>query len=185
MNALTDSLPTAVRIAGAAVPINTDFRVAIKIMSAFADIELTEPEKLEVMVRLLYPKPPRDAAAAVKQGLKFLNIGAAPEPPPEPAVYNFEKDSKYIYTAFRSTYNIDLETVEHMHWWKFRALFSDLGECFFTHLVGIRSRMHTGELLASEKKYVAKNKDVIYLDDRGGTTAAKDFIAGIGKPKED
>lgn len=186
MNTLTEHFPTAVRIDGDAVEINTDFRVALRIMGAFSDPELTEPEKIEVMVRLLYPSPPRNLSAAAKQGMKFLNLGEPAEMSSDPPVYSFEKDSRYIYTAFKSSYDIDLESIGYMHWWKFRALFSDLGDCFFSQLVGIRSRMRTGELLDSERKFIVKNKALVYLnEDKRGNAVLKDFIAGIGKRREE
>lgn len=116
--------------------------------------------------------------------MKFLNLGETPESKNQPKVYDFELDSKYIYTAFKSSYNIDLNTVEYMHWWQFRLLFTDLGECFFSHLVGIRSRMHTGDLMEHEKKFVAKNKEIVQMKKSEDKSAAADFIANIGKGRK-
>lgn len=175
MNALIDKFPTAVTIDGKAVEINTDFRVALKVLGAFSDGELNQQEKAEVLLRLLYPAPPINPLKAVKQGMKWLNLGVEAEISDEPPIYDFEKDGKYIYTAFQSSYNIDLESVDYLHWWKFRALFSDLGECFFSHLVGIRSRMRTGELMEHERKFVAKNIDIIELEE-AGESAADEFL---------
>lgn len=31
-----------------------------------------------------------------------------------------------IYTAFKTQYNIDLEEIEFLHWWKFKAMFNGL-----------------------------------------------------------
>ncbi len=43
-----------------------------------------------------------------------------------PRAYDFDKDAALIYSAFRTTYNIDLATVDFLHWWEFRALLFSL-----------------------------------------------------------
>ncbi len=75
MNIILDGLPKAVKIDGAVVEVNTDFRVCLKILRAFDDERLTESEKLTVLVTLLYPETPENTAPAISQGLKFLNMG--------------------------------------------------------------------------------------------------------------
>ena len=100
-------------------------------------------EKLSVLIMLLYPEPPDNTASAIAQGLKFLNLGKEADPAKlnQPQVYSLEKDSSYIYTALKSSFNIDLNDIEYLHWWKFRSLFADLGrDCFFNTLVSLRSR---------------------------------------------
>lgn len=41
--------------------------------------------------------------------------------------YDFEYDSKYIYSSFLQQYNIDLTRVD-LHWWVFKALLDGLSE---------------------------------------------------------
>ena len=43
-------------------------------------------------------------------------------------IYSYEFDDKYIYSAFMEQYNIDLNSIKYLHWWKFRALFNSLNE---------------------------------------------------------
>lgn len=174
MNTLTNKFPTAVLIDGEPIAINTDFRVCLKIQQAFSDTELIESEKIEILIKLLYPIPPNNLIEAVQMGLKFINLGETPTPPQETPVYSFDKDASYIYTAFKSSYNMDLESIEHLHWWKFRALFSDLGDCFFSNLVGIRSRLKQGKLMDHEREFVANNPDIINID--SVQSAADDFF---------
>ena len=75
MNYLLEQMPQAVLIDGEAVPINTDFRICLRIIQALEDERLMEHEKLTVLITLLYPDPPKNTALAIKQGLKFLNLG--------------------------------------------------------------------------------------------------------------
>ena len=184
MNMVLDRLPTSVLIDGAAVGINTDFRVCLRMIRAFDDERLTEHEKLTVLVSLLYPDIPENTALAIKQGLKFLNRGSELDEASarQLRVYSFEKDSAYIYSAFKSTFNIDLNTVEYLHWWTFRSLFADLGkDCFFNTLVSLRSRKNSGKLTNEEKEFVTRNSELIDLAERRKNSAVQDFISKIGR----
>ena len=175
MNYLLDKLPHAVLIDGKAVPIHTDFRVCLRVVQALEDERLMEHEKLTVLLTLLYPEPPENTALAIEQGLKFLNLGEdmnASKTHPA-AVYSLNKDSIYIYTAFKSTFNIDLNSVENLHWWKFRSLFADL--------ISLRSRQRTGKLTDSEKEFVRRNPELLSLSEPKQSTAVQDFISKIGR----
>ena len=183
MNIIIDGLPTSVKICDATVKINTDFRVCLRILRAFDDERLTESEKLTVLVSLLYPDIPENTALAISQGLKFLNMGKEPDSGKAnlPSVYHFEKDAQYIYTAFKSSFNIDLSAVDYLHWWTFRSLFADLGgDCFFNTLVSLRQRKNSGKLTKEEREFVQRNPDLIALDERH-STAAQEFISMIGR----
>jgi hypothetical protein len=59
VNILVDTLPESVFVNGKEYPINTDFRVGLKIILAFEDNDLTLLEKNLVMLELLYPEKPR------------------------------------------------------------------------------------------------------------------------------
>lgn len=188
MNYVLDKLPTAVRIDGQAVRINTDFRVCLRIIRAFDDDELTEHEKLSVLITLLYPEKPTNTASAIAQGLKFLNLGKEADASKlkQLQVYNLEKDSCYIFTAFKSSFNIDLDSTDYLHWWKFRSLFADLGkDCFFNTLVSLRSRRNSGKLTKDEKEFVQRNEDIVLLTEKCRSTAVSDFISKIGRRTND
>ena len=184
MNYLLEKMPQAVMIDGRAVPINTDFRICLRAIQALEDERLMEHEKLTVLIALLYPEPPENTALAIEQGLKFLNLGEPVDSSRtrQQIVYNLNKDSAYIYTAFKSTFNIDLNTVENLHYWAFRSLFADLGrDCFFNTLISLRSRQHSGKLTDSEKEFVRKNPELMSLSERKQDSAVKDFISKIGR----
>lgn len=186
MNFVLEKLPTAVRIDGAVYEINTDFRNCLKILRAFDADELTETEKLTVLIRRLYKTIPNNTASAILQGLKFLNLGKEMNSAQRTQlkVYDLDKDSNYIYTAFKSSFNIDLNSVEHLHWWEFRSLFADLGkDCFFNTLVSLRNRQATGKLTKEEKEFVNKNRELISLTEQKHSAAVDNFIKNIGKER--
>jgi hypothetical protein len=166
MNVLLERLPTTVEISGKLYEINSDFRNCLSIILAFEDPDLTEYEKRLIMLELLYNQMPDDIVEACRVAVKFLNCGEEIGiiHNPKARLYSFEKDAQYIYTAISQSHNIDLETVEYLHWWKFCYMFLDVGEdCFFSHLVDLRARKSKNKLTKEEKEFCNNNPDLINL----------------------
>jgi hypothetical protein len=158
-------------IDGQEVEIATDFRVCLRTIMAFENNDLAGTEKQAILMTNLYPVIPDNQGEAFRQGVKFLNGGKEPEESDEtPArLYSFEKDANLIFAAFQQTHGIDLETAQ-MHWWKFMALFMDLGsETTWCNLVGLRKRVKNGT--ASKEERTASREmgdmfDVADIDNR-------------------
>jgi hypothetical protein len=170
-NILIDQLPTAVEIAGQEYEIDTDFKTCIRVILAFEDDTLTLEEKYQVMLTNLFPIIPDDLTKAFEFGIRFLNGGESSEEKHEgysPRVYSFSKDANLIYAAFQQTHRIDLAATEYLHWWKFLALFMDLGaDTVFCNLVSLRKRVKTGKASKEEMKaYRDMNDDLRDPDTR-------------------
>ena len=173
MNALVNKFPTKFKIDNVEYHINTDFRNCLNIILAFEDENLTQVEKIEIMLILLYGEgsiPPK-AEKAIELALKFLDCGEANnkidnnEERVTQRYYSFEKDSKYIYSAIKQTHNIDLEKIEYLHWWKFVYMFLDLDkECFFSQLMYLRQQKSKGKLSKEEKQYYMSIREIADLD---------------------
>lgn len=168
MNILTDQLPEAVEIHGNTYELNTDFRTGIEIMLVFEDPELTQHEKMLVMLTLLYNEIPSDIEEACRLAVKFLNCGDEEEKEgsgDEPErLYSFEKDARYIYSAIKQSHGVDLESVPNLHWWKFNYMFLDLAkDCFFLHLINLRRKKLNGKLTKEEQEYCNSIRDIIEL----------------------
>jgi hypothetical protein len=153
MNLLVDELPQAVLVDGIEYLINFDFRTCLRIILAFEDPDLAEEEKFAVMLQVLYPQVPENIYEAGQQAAKFMNCGQEPnEESSGHRLYSFTKDASYIFSAFRQTHNIDLETAK-LHWWKFMSLFMDLGQdTTFCSLVALRKRMRDGEATPQDRR---------------------------------
>lgn len=182
MSYLLDRFPEAVRIGGEVYPLNTDFRVGIRIMTAFEDPALTDFEKQVVMCGLLYQKMPTNFDLACAAAVKFLDCGEASETreedaPQKPRVYSFTKDAKYIYSAVLQTHGVDLQTVDGLHWWKFCAMFYDLREdCAFQNMVSLRRRNSKGKLTKEEKQVWYEMHDVLSLEEKAPDPEREDAI---------
>lgn len=191
MNILTEALPDTVEIDGIDYPINTDYRAALRVIMAFEDDELTDYERQVILLSGLYPSPPPNLAGALDQAQIFLNGGKASEPddtPTGPRVYSFSKDANFIYSAFKQTHNVDLQTAD-LHWWQFLALFMDLGtETTFCQLTGLRKRIKTGKATKEERAAAREMGDLITVPEPDTRTLEEkemeeQFMALVGKGK--
>jgi hypothetical protein len=162
MNLLTHQLPDAVEIDGKEYKLRTDYRGCLKILEAFEDPDLSEQEKYFVLLNILFEEFPTDTARAIELGLKFINSGDEIKEPDETPMrlFSFDHDGNYIYAAFQQTHGIDLEKT-NLHWWKFLALFMDLGsETAFCQLVAFRKRVKSGTATKEEMKEYRNNLEL-------------------------
>jgi hypothetical protein len=165
MNALLNKFPTKIRIDDTDYEINTDYRNCLKIILAFEDDELTIEEQYFIMLNLLYKEMPENIELAIEKAILFLNCGKGYEVSDSKRTYSFNKDSKYIYSAMNQTHNIDLESIEYLHWWKFVFLFMDVDkDCTFSYITSLRYKKNNGKLDNYDKKIWVEMREIVDLD---------------------
>ena len=166
MNVLTDKFPTKIKANNKILNINSDFRNCIKIIEAFEDEDLLDEEKYLILIKRLYidEVEDEDLQEAIIKGIKFLDLGEENKNNEENVkrLYSFTKDDNYIYTGIRQSHNIDLNSIEYLHWWNFVYLFLDIGQdCMFNQLVYYRKRKNEGKLTKEERKvYISMRKNI-------------------------
>ena len=131
INMLIDELPKEIN----GIEINSDFRTSILFELLMQDNEFNNEEKVVQAIELYYPKPEKilDFEKAIDNILWFYRCGENLEErkkykKKEKQIYNYEFDDKYIFSAFMEQYNINLNKIEYLHWWEFKALFNSLNE---------------------------------------------------------
>lgn len=129
MSFLTERVKSEVIIDGVAYPVNTDFRVWLKIAEIIMGNE-QEMQKLSKAVILCYKgsKLPPLFSLAVCGMQEFLAGDAKCEKSGDNGkrVIDFAEDAQLIFASFLYDYGIDLHTVENLHWHKFLALLKNL-----------------------------------------------------------
>lgn len=134
MNILIDLLPKEVNIEGEDYKINSDFRTSILFELLMQDNTISEEDKIIQALELYYPKLPTDLNKAIEGILWFYRCGKDEVETKNKGtgkstnVYSYDYDDDYIYSAFLDQYNIDLQDIEYLHWWKFKAMFKSLKE---------------------------------------------------------
>lgn len=133
MNMLIDPLPSAVEIDGQQYAINTSFHIGVQFELLMQDETLSSRERILYALILYYPTLPENSVEAVKKILWFYRCGKDQQADKDQGgssapAYSFAQDDEMVYAAFYDQYGIDLQAVEFLHWWKFRALFDALGD---------------------------------------------------------
>lgn len=135
MNILIDLLPTIIVIEGIEYKINSDFRTSMLFEMLMQDEDITNEEKIIQALELYYPVIPSNLDEAINKILWFYRCGKDIEESRGNGkgksitqIYNFNFDDDYIYSAFLDQYGVDLQDIEYLHWWKFKAMFKSLKE---------------------------------------------------------
>ena len=169
MNILIDSLPLEVNIDGTECTINSDFRTSMIFEMMMGDKELDDKQKIEQALLLYYPKVPHNINKAMDQLLWFYRCGKEMVTSSgngngkgkSTQIYSFDFDDDYIYSAFLDQYGIDLQDVENLHWWKFKALFKSLREeNEIVKIMGYRSMDLSKIKDKEQKEHYKKMKDL-------------------------
>lgn len=169
-NVMLDPLPTEYK----GFQIDSDFQIGIQMFQALNDEELTEQERMLEAISLLFPDkdeegnklPYPDFNTAVEGVQWFLSRwyqDNTPEEKDKTKVTDYDIDQWRIYSAFRSQYNINLNT-DSLHFWEFMGLLSTLEECAYTRVIGIRQRKFEGKMGAKERAALRKAKEIYTLE---------------------
>lgn len=144
MNLFYEEYPKAIRGEGEIIPIHTDFRKYIKLMDILKAKDVSDSEKAEFLCSF-FLKMPADINTAIDRFLDFVlmkdlklpagegsennEVDSEVEPEkPTKTLYSFEYDYAFILSGFLQCYQINLKTIDYMHWWEFRCLFQGLPE---------------------------------------------------------
>ncbi len=171
MNILVDVLPYSVSIGGVEYQIETDFRTSILFELMMQDSELSDEDKLKGALMMYFPeKIPEDIGGAVEAIVWFYTCDAKSKRRKKAhesgsdsnrRIYSFEHDDDYIWAAFMSQYGIDLQDIEYLHWWKFRAMFKSLSEdSEFVKIMGYRNTKVNSDMSKREKEFIRKMQSV-------------------------
>lgn len=169
MNILIDLVPTSVEIDNQEYEINSDFRISILFELLMQDNSMGDKDKMLMALKLYYPVIPKNLNEAIEQMLWFYRCGkdvrkskGNGKGKSGTQIYSFEHDDDYIYAAFMDQYNIDLQDIEYLHWWKFKAMFKSLKEDNeIVKIMGYRS-MDLSKIKDKEEKAYYKKMQELY-----------------------
>lgn len=131
MSLLTEKAPLSVEIGGQDYEFDADFRNCIRFEQLMFDPAVPEDLRGVLALNLFYPEIPPDLPEAINKILWVYSAAQEDNRKPrhsgrQKRIYSLEHDADYIFAAFMADYRIDLNEIEFLHWWKFRALFSGL-----------------------------------------------------------
>ena len=168
-------LPTALDVGGVRHEIRSDYRAVLDIFAALSDCELSEADKLNILIQIFYIETPDDVEDAVKQFFGFVNRFQPENNKPQPKLMDWEQDFGLIADAITLKAGRDIRADGYMHWWTFVGYYMNIGDCYFAQVVSIRKKLSRGKKLdADDREFYANNRQVI--DFEAKTTPEEDAI---------
>lgn len=140
MNFFYEDLPRTVHVHGEEIPIITDFREYIRLLDMLKCEELNAMQRLTLLTQyFLYEIEIDKEAISALTEFVVMDFDSWQKGNEEDGIepdrhgsnknlYSYEMDYPFILSGFMRDYRIDLESVEYLHWWKFRMLFDGLSE---------------------------------------------------------
>lgn len=175
MNMIIDELSVILKDRVGNVEFNTDFRVSILFEMLMQDKSIKNRDKIIQSLKLYYPKLEQitDFEKAIEDilwfyqcGKELANSNKRNKENNNKQIYSYEFDDSYIYSAFLQQYNIDLQDIEYLHWWKFKAMFESLGQNIkIVEIMGYRGMDLRKIKDKSEKEKYKKLKEMYKLPD--------------------
>lgn len=161
-------LPVTLNVKGRDFAINADFRPCLNIMRMFERNDLTDREKIECMVGILYVDeiPDELLPDAAQEAVWFLNLGDDVQGKGKRGVgrlFSWEQDLKFIISAVDKSAGFSIRSREFYHFWEFMSAFFESGECVFNTLVHQRKLKKTGKQTKADREWWAENRDIAEL----------------------
>lgn len=134
MNLLLDDIDKIVKDK-IKIDFNTNFRTAITFELLMQNPKYSLQAKAYQSLKLFYPKMEQitNLEEALENIIWFYSCANNKKEETSQEtnrktkqIYSYEFDNELIYSAFKNQYNVDLEEIEFLHWWKFRAMFNGL-----------------------------------------------------------
>lgn len=164
-------LPKQLVVDGEPLDIRSDFRTALDIITALSDPNLSDREKEQVFLKILYVEPYKilNRIEALEKGMWFLSGGEddGPDSKSKPQLMDWEQDFRLIVSPVNRVLGYECRERDYLHWWTFLGAYMEIGECTFSTVCRIRAKQVKHQKLEKyEKDYLRDNYDIIHLKKR-------------------
>ena len=186
MNILIDKLPNDYE----GLKINTNFRSFILFELLMQDRKIEKEDKVALALNLFYDEIPHDIKKAFDGIIWFYTRGKKIkkeedtqniEKNNKKKIYSYEHDAELIYTAFLDQYRLDLNDIDYLHWFKFKAMFEGLkSENKICEIMGYRA-VDVGKIKDKEekKRYKKLQREYALPDERTEEEKERDFADAL------
>ena len=158
-------LPESLTLGSCEYGIATDYRDIMVIMEAYNDPELTNEERVIVMLRYLYDDfgsiPIELRQEAANQAVWFLDCGQMEDDKkPTKKLIDWEQDQPILFPAINKVAGRETRSAKYMHWWTFMGYFMEIGgDGLFSQILAIRQKKAKGKKLEKwEQEFYRNNK---------------------------
>ena len=167
-------LPDTVTAGEHVIDIRTDYRDVLTVFEAYEDPNLSDEDKTEAMIRIMFPEPeqircltPEEQKEAVRGVLSFISGGRSPDEKKQggPRLLSWTQDIEYIIAPVNRIIGQDVRAMDHLHWWTFLSAFREIGgEATLSQILQIRKKKIRGQKMEKwEKEWYQQNRDAVDL----------------------
>ena len=159
-------LPEAACIGGREYPIDTDFRLCLRLLRQLEESPLPEVLRWQVAVTAFFlePVPEAHLQEAMEFLANFLTGGQTTEKP-GPKLLDWGLDAPAIMAGVNRVAGMELRSLPKLHWWTFLSFFHSIGEGQLSLLVGIRDKLRRGQKLESfEQEFYRENRAWVRME---------------------
>ena len=172
------------------IDFDTNFRIGIAFEIMMQNPKYSMRAKTYQALNLFYPKMNEieDVKEAIDNIIWFYSCGRSEERTSQKnkkgrnkQIYSYVFDNDLIYSAFKNQYNVDLEEIKYLHWWKFKAMFDGLkSDNRIVEIMGYRA-MDLSKIKDKDmKKYYKKMQEEYKLPDmRSEEEKENDFAEAL------
>ncbi len=162
------TLPEQLEVEGKLHDINYDFRPCISIMQILERTDLTDYEKIKIMVGILFVDEiaEEDLYEAAQQATWFLNLGGTIQENSGidyGRLFSWEQDGRFIFSATDRVLGFSSRRAKELHWWDFVGAFYEIGECTFSTIIHQRKLKKKGKQTEADREWWSENKDIAQL----------------------
>ena len=163
-------LPTTAEIGGVEYDVRSDFRAVLDAVSVMGDPELTDTQRASLTLQVMFVDweaiPRSDLREALEWTFWFVSGGTGPDKGggKKPRLMDWEQDFPLIVGPVNRVLGYECRSCEYLHWWTFLSAYSEIGDCTFAQVVGIRKKRATGKKLdKADQQFYQEHRDMVDL----------------------
>lgn len=162
--------PTQLEIDGKMFDIRYDVFSILDILCMFNNPELTDEEKVMIMLIVMYPEHEeiQDIEQAVLKAKWFIDCGNDYEADSKPSLMDWEQDFNLIIPSVNEVLGYDVcDDNRNVHWWTFVRGYMQIFQRennLFASVTNVRDKLKKHKKLEKyEKEFYKENKQIIDL----------------------
>lgn len=159
-------LPTELEVNGRYEPIRWEYTAVLDIIAVMNDPDLEDEEKVYASLWILFENFDKfresDYEPAFDALIEFMNNGVTGQAGSAVKTVDFEQDYNLLVPAINRVAGKEIRTCDDIHWWTFLSWFMEIGECTYSTVLTIRSKLKKGKPLEKwEQEFYQANRDMV------------------------
>ena len=159
-------LPDSVTVSGTEHPIRTDFHVILEIFVMLDDLDLTDADKTEALLRMFYSERPSDPDTALQAFTDFVDPRHGSQgKKPSGRLIDWSQDFDLMVAPINHILGFECRAADYLHWRTFLSAYLEIPpESVFARVLRIREKLRTGKKLEkNERSWYHKNRELVHL----------------------